>query len=214
MRSKKKFKSVFDVLGIKVIDKIHFKPETQDLELALLEVIYLADEDMHFFNLLIAWCEIHSDSIIYEKLEKHYSLYSKYRGKTIVYDIFMIFCAEFGKRRIKSRCSRQKSKILFPNSTSTKAMLKKSPPIDVLKKYNIYLPENALRIRIDDIFSVKDLANRNQQYKNRYLFGACWRSDIIFCIEGGATSPSEIARVIGCSYEPANRIWNDYYAVN
>ena len=50
----------------------------------------------------------------------------------------------------------------------------------------------------------------NRQYRNRYLYGPSWRADIVTAIESGATSPAEIVRRLGCSYEPAHRVFREY----
>lgn len=213
MNSRKKFKSIFDVLGIRLDEKEPYKPHIQDLELALIELIYLAEHDLRAFSLLISWCKIHSDSIIYEKLEKHYKAQSKFRNQTVVYDIFMVFCSHYGKRRIKNRISKRKKKTIFPENKATVSMLKRSPTLEILEEYNILVPEKTLRIRESDVLEVKELIKKNKQYKNRYQYGPGWRSDIVFHIEQGASSPFEISKNLGCSYEPANRVWREYQMI-
>ena len=210
MNSKKNFNSVFDVLGIRVHENEFHRPDIQDIELALLELIYLAEKDLKSLGLLISWCKVHADSIIYEKLEKHYKIYSKIKGETIVYTIFMIFCSVYGKRRIKNRCKKLTSKSFFPSDKTTELMLKRSTPLEELKKYNIYMSEKSLRIREEDVLTVKQMISKNEQYKNRYIYGSSWRADIIYHINKGANSPFEISKLIGCSYEPANRVWHQY----
>jgi hypothetical protein len=56
----------------------------------------------------------------------------------------------------------------------------------------------------------EELVKVNQQYRNRYLYGPNWRADIITAIESGLTSPTQIMRRVGCSYEPAHRVWREW----
>jgi predicted transcriptional regulator len=55
----------------------------------------------------------------------------------------------------------------------------------------------------------KSVAAINVQYRNRLLYGADWRADVITAIQMGATRPATIVKWIGISYEPAHRIFED-----
>ena len=46
-------------------------------------------------------------------------------------------------------------------------------------------------------------------YKNRLIYGAQWRADIITAIERGAKTPIEISRMCGASYEPCHRVLSE-----
>lgn len=61
------------------------------------------------------------------------------------------------------------------------------------------------------ISSREYLAERNHQYRNRVLYGANRRADIITAVESGWGNPSAVANILGCSYEPAHRVLRDYY---
>ncbi len=58
------------------------------------------------------------------------------------------------------------------------------------------------------------LARINNQYKNRLLYGANRRADIITAIEFGMKSPYEISKKLNCSYDPAHRIFKEYFWVH
>ena len=60
----------------------------------------------------------------------------------------------------------------------------------------------------------KELAHDTQQCRNRLLYGASWRADIIAAIEQGAANPFIISKTLGCSYEPAHRIFREYQIAN
>ncbi len=48
---------------------------------------------------------------------------------------------------------------------------------------------------------------------NRLLFGCNWRADIISSIELGLNNPTQIKNRLGCSYETAHRVFNEYKLV-
>ena len=79
-----------------------------------------------------------------------------------------------------------------------------------LSQHRILAAKGSLRIRPNDVLSVEPLARSNRQYRNRLLYGASWRADIITAIEDGAQTATEISRQVGCSYEPAHRVRREY----
>ena len=79
-----------------------------------------------------------------------------------------------------------------------------------MKKYNFLIPKGSIRIRDRDALSEQKLAVDNLQYRNRILFGSAIRADIITAIEFGFETPYAVAKAVGCSYEPAHRIFNEY----
>ncbi len=85
--------------------------------------------------------------------------------------------------------------------------------IPYLEKIGIMIPEGSLRIRDKDVLPAEILLKKNMQFKNRLLFGANWRADIITAIEWGMENPNRISKLLGCSYEPANRIFREYMLV-
>ncbi|MBI4565989.1 MAG: hypothetical protein HY716_14985 [Planctomycetes bacterium] len=76
-----------------------------------------------------------------------------------------------------------------------------------LRKVNFCVPNGSLRIRDEDVLKPGELVRRNRQYRNRCLYGPSWRADIVTALECGLRSPAAIARAIGCSYEPAYRVY-------
>jgi hypothetical protein len=56
----------------------------------------------------------------------------------------------------------------------------------------------------------EELLKINLQFRNRLIYGANWRADIITAIQMGIDNPNKIKELIGCSYEPANRIFKEY----
>ena len=73
------------------------------------------------------------------------------------------------------------------------------------------IPKNSIRVRETDVAPKKKLIQENLQYKNRYVYGANWRADIITAIQLlEFENPYQITKAIGCSYPSAHRVFNDY----
>ena len=101
---------------------------------------------------------------------------------------------------------------LLPEKISKSAIELKGSE-EWLREYKILMPKGSLRIRDEDIMEPSQLIPKNHQYKNRYLFGPSWRADIITAIQGGCKTPTAIMKKIGCSYEPAYRVFHEYSLV-
>ncbi|MBI4925806.1 MAG: hypothetical protein HY843_07775 [Bdellovibrio sp.] len=98
---------------------------------------------------------------------------------------------------------------LYPKEITLSSVRLKGS-ISYLKEAGFILPERSLRVRERDVFSPEALLKKNLQYRNRYIYGACWRADIITAIQQGMKSPSEVMKKIQCSYEPAYRVFKKY----
>ena len=61
-----------------------------------------------------------------------------------------------------------------------------------------------------DVLTIKQLVEANEQYRNRYLYGANVRADVIFYYDQGIEKAGEIRKEIPFSYNPIKRIIDDY----
>ena len=60
------------------------------------------------------------------------------------------------------------------------------------------------------VLTSQQLAQMNVMYRNRLIFGASWRADIVTAMGLGAQTPAEAARLVSASYEPAYRVFRDF----
>lgn len=183
-----------------------------DLEETLILSAYEAENDFRLLSLLATWITVHGEYVIVEKFFKKLKEFEKYRGSTpTVLNLLAAVAVEAGSSKWKKwiTCSSQK-----PEYPVNEALLKSSIEYqgynEDLASYGILVPAKFLRIRTEDVFSIEELAKNNRQYRNRLIYGASWRADIISAIEIGLQNPSIIARTIGCSYEPSHRIFQEY----
>ncbi len=77
-------------------------------------------------------------------------------------------------------------------------------------KNGFLIAKGSIRARDVDVATKEKLINENPQYKNRFIYGANWRSDIITAIEMGYENPYRITKATGCSYPSAHKVFNDY----
>ena len=183
-----------------------------DIEDTLIRAIIRFPEDHRLASLVFSWIKVHGAYVIVEKLrktaERRYPKkdYPEIQWVSAVAAFAADSCSHKWRKLVKRS---RKPVYLFPQDVTESAVaLKGSVPW--LKKLNFVVPASALRIRDDDVLSPEKLIETNTQYRNRYLFGPSWRADIITAIQQGMKTPAEIAKGIGCSYEPAYRVFHEY----
>jgi hypothetical protein len=68
-----------------------------------------------------------------------------------------------------------------------------------------------LRSRAADIDTREELAARHPQYRKRLELGANYRADVWTALEKNPrATPAEIARAVGCAYETARAVTEDF----
>jgi hypothetical protein len=183
-----------------------------DIEDTLLRAIVRFPDDHRLASLVFSWIKVHGRYVIVQKLRKTARQhYPKADFPAIVWlSAVAAFAAEACGYKWRKLAKRSRAPVyLFPKDVTESAIsLKGSVPW--LEKLNFRVPASSLRIREDDVLSQEELIAVNAQYRNRYLFGASWRADIITAIQQGMKTPTEVAKEIGCSYEPAYRVFHEY----
>ena len=182
-----------------------------DMESILLNIIGTFTEDYRIASVLMAWIKVHGNHVIVEKLIKLRDRTSNETGHSFPWmTLVAAWAVECGYYKWRKLIKKENGSIyLYDPEVSESAILRKGL-IPWLEPLGFRIPLNSLRIREADVLTPKELIQFNPQYRNRYIFGASWRADIITAIQNGITTPMEISRVVGCSYEPAYRINRDY----
>lgn len=181
-----------------------------DIEDTLVEASNEIPKDPRLFGVLLAWFEIHGDYVLFEKLAKKVKALDEDSPARTWLNALFIHAAHKGNHQCRRWIWHPEKPIyLYPKQVADSAIAIKGA-IPYFKEMNYLFPEGSIRVRESDVFSREELLKRNRQYRNRYLYGSSWRADIITAIEFGMSSPTEISNRIGCSYEPAHRIFNEY----
>lgn len=182
-----------------------------DIESTLLEVIGTFPEDYRIASVLMSWIKVHGNHVIVEKLAKLRDRAGKEAGQSFLWMTpVAAWAVECGFYKWRKLVQKETGPVyLYDPEVSESAILRKGP-LPWLEPLGFRVPRDSLRIRDADVLTPRELIQINLQYKNRYIFGASWRADIITAIQNGITTPMEISRAVGCSYEPAHRISRDY----
>jgi len=176
-----------------------------DIENTIYEACFEITQDSRIFPLLCSWISVHGDYVIIEKLMK------LQKKKNSPWLAALAICAfNLGFHQWKRLIKKQKGlHALVGNDLAMSSIsLKGNEPN--YKKNGFLIPKGTIRIRASDAQTSQRLVKVNSQYRNRLLFGASWRADIITAIEMGMKTPYQIAKTLGCSYEPAHRIFKEY----
>lgn len=183
-----------------------------DIEDALVTAIVSIDKDPELLGLILSWILVHGNYVIVEKLAKYARRYKADEQPGILWMTavasFAFHCGLHKWKKLKQVASKR---IYFPSETEAENLLKTEGSVIWLdEESNIVIPAGAVKIDAKYVISPIELMKRHEQFRNRYLYGVSWRSDIITAIENGMNSPTKIARELGCSYEPAHRILREY----
>lgn len=176
-----------------------------DIEKTIYEASIEIQKDSRILSLLCSWILVHGNRVIIEKLMR---FQKKENSPWLV--AVAIFAVNNGFCRWERLIKKQKQEIFIIDRELALSSIGLKGEEDGMRKQNFLIPKGAIRARERDALSVRELARINLQYRNRLIFGAAIRSDIITAIEFGFETPYAIAKAVGCSYEPAHRIFNEY----
>jgi len=176
-----------------------------DIENTLHEASFEVAHDSRLFPLLCSWVSVHGDYVVIEKLMK---LQKKKNSPWLV--AIAICAVNLGFHQWKRLVKKQKGPLALVSIDLALSSISFKGEEPGFKKYGFLVPRGSLRVRASDAQTPERLVKKNPQYRNRLLFGASWRADIITAIEMGMKTPYQISKTLGCSYEPAHRIFKEY----
>jgi hypothetical protein len=196
-------------IGFRITSTSESAAKEVDIERTLLEAVRELPKDARLASLLLSWIKVHGEFVVVEKLRKLRVQQEKQEpGSSVWLSALAAYAVREGDHRWELLVRRSKTPVyLFPKEVTESAMTRKGP-VDWLRAINFIVPAESLRIREQDILSPQELIHRNPQYRNRYRYGPSWRADIASAMERGLNSPASIARDVGCSYEPAYRVYH------
>jgi hypothetical protein len=177
-----------------------------DIENTLHEASFEVSKDSRLFSLLSSWISAHGDYVIVEKLMK---LQKKKSSPWLV--ALAIYAFNSGFHQWKRLIKTQNGPLALVSAELALSSISLKGEESNFRKYGFLIPKGTIRVRSSDVQTSQRLMKHNSQYRNRLLFGASWRADIITAIEAGIKTPSQIAKTLGCSYEPAHRIFKEYH---
>lgn len=183
--------------------------EEPDIERTIVKSLYHIDEEGRLLGLIITWLKIHGTHLMADKLFKEYDTAKEYLGETPWFSGICSFMYSQKDHRFKKGVVKLK-KVHHLGNRDQSSLIKLKGAIDFLEVVGILAAESSLRIRESDIFSVDELVKANRQYRNRYIFGANWRAEIITSIQNGAQNPNQVSKLLGIARSRVGIVFKEY----
>jgi hypothetical protein len=193
-------------IGISVVTNKKIEKFT-DIEATLSAAIEQIPCDLRLLSLILSWVNLHGDKVNIERIDK---MVKNSRPP------WLSLVARFA---VSKKYYRWKKLIVISNEILSNGDLLSNQKRAELKgeeewsrDSGFIIPQGSEPTETKYILAPNQLAKINQHYFNKLLYGPNWRSDIATAIESGAKNPYQAAKLCGCSYEPAHRIFADFLA--
>lgn len=177
-----------------------------DIEETLYQATIECENDGRLFSLLCSWVNVHGQNVIIEKLMS----LEKKKGESPWLWALAVYACSLKFNRWKRLIKKPKNKIFLGDRDIESSLINLKGVEEVFKKTNFMIPKGALRIREKDVMSEAELAKYNVQYRNRFLYGANLRSDIITLIQLGFEKPYQISKFLNCNNESSLRVFKEF----
>lgn len=202
-----------DAIGFRVTySGIPKLSEAPDIEKTLVKALYHIDDEGRLLSLIITWLKIHGTHLIADKLFKEYDAAKEYLGETPWFSGICSYMYSQKDHRFKKGVKKLKKPHHLGNRDQS-ILIKLKGAVDFLDEVGILASESSLRIRESDVLSVDELVKGNRQYRNRYIFGANWRAEIITSIQNGAQNPSQVSKLLGIARSRVGIVFKEYSLV-
>lgn len=172
--------------------------------------------DLKLLGPVLSWVAVHGSAVIIEKLVK------MLRGRLDSGDdiefvgLFAAMALEHGHKRWSIIAERFAPDLARPRPVGpvdlNESLLRLKGEEGWSKGSGFLVPKGSAAINQKWVLSRSALAKQHRQYRNRLIYGAQWRADIVTAYELGARTPAEASRVSGASYEPCHRVKSELEA--
>lgn len=180
-----------------------------DIEETIYEATLECSNDPRLFMVLCSWVKVHGEHVVIEKLIK----FQKNR-KSVWLIALAIFAVSESLHKWKSLVKKVDDKYsLSTNAIASQTIQYKG--IDPrFADSGFLIASGSLRVRESDVKTVEELLESNPQYRNRFIIGSNWRSDVITAIQMGLRNPYQIAKATKCSQPSVYKIFKEYSLVS
>lgn len=178
------FNHDLNAIGIKLAG-VSSRRGNVDIEKTLVVAAKEMREDGRLMSLMFSWIDVHAEHVIVEKLRKLVRQEND-NEITLAVSALAAYAVYNGQHKWKKLISPNYKKTHLILGSASISAIKLKGKTGWLAEYGILAAEGSIRIREADILTPEQLVKINPQYRNRLLFGATWRADIITAIENGA----------------------------
>ena len=183
-----------------------------DIEQALVEALYFIDQEGRLLSLILSWLTHHGAYLNVDKFFREYEKGIKYRGETPWFSGICAFMLYKRDHRFKKGVTKI-SPVHHIGGRNQNSLIKMKGAVSYFKDIGLLVAESSLRIREEDILGPAELISQNRQYRNRHLFGANWRADIITVIQEGAENANQVAKKLGLQRSRVGIVFKEYLLV-
>lgn len=162
---------------------------------------------------VLSWIAEHGSAVIVEKLVKILNLRSADGSDVSFSALIGKFALYRGHKRwstvVEKFASNIHSPVVFGPSDIAESLLALRGEEEWALGSGFRVPAGSATPHAKWTLARKALAKLNRQYRNRLIYGAQWRADIVTAFERGARTPTEASRMSGASYEPCYRVMDE-----
>lgn len=199
--------TIFDKLasiGCQFADTHLVSVDIEDTLAEAIETLPHTPDKGRLLKVLCSWILENGNQVILEKLGKILTKKAA-SGADVSYAAFLGAFATRNKIHKWSLLKKFKpqKEILISDKKHSK------PPVNWAQEVNFFLAPDGLKTDAKYTLSRAQIAKVHKQFRNRLIYGAQYRADIVTATQLGLTRATDIVRLIGVSPEPASRILAD-----
>jgi hypothetical protein len=189
-----------------------------DIEEALVDATTVLGrgDDLKLLGPMLSWVAMHGSAIIIEKLLKILRQRKDGGDDVEFVGLYALVALQHGHKRWSIIAERfgpdpAKPRPIGPIDLN-ESLLRLRGEEEWSKGSGFLVPKGSAAINQKWVLSRPALAKQHRQYRNRLMYGAQWRADIVTAYESGARTPAEASRMTGASYEPCYRVKSELEA--
>lgn len=200
-----------DLIGIGIFisgKRIPFKTNPITPEKALINAVSIAKSDRLILQLLHTWILNHSDIIHVESLKNLLKDTPKVDKAIIAGLLSYTKDRKFDSVIKKAKLPLDESNHGLHKMMSFAAQIGQVDYDKNFKKFGILLSQLSIEPS-KKMIPFEHVIELNPFIKCRYMFGVNWRADIAALMTLNEYNPTEVSKILGCSYEAAHRNMKD-----
>ena len=193
--------------------------ESEDIEAVLADAMIELSRstvELRLFGPLLSWVAEHGSAVIVEKLIKILRARAGEGADVSHAALVGKFAQTKGHKRwstvVENFAPTQRPLRIFGPADLAVSLLALRGEEEWARGSGFRIPKGAAVTQAKWALSRQSLAKRNRRYRNRLIYGAQWRADIITAYQLGARTPTEASQMSGASYEPCYRVKSELEA--
>ena len=200
-----------DLIGIGIFmsgERTSFKDHPVTPEQAIINAVVIAKTDRLILQLLHTWLMNHSDIVHVEALKNLMKEIEPVDRAMLASLLSYTQDRKFESALKKSKVQPDESNHGLHKMIDFAAKIGQVPYDRQFKKFGLSVSQLALESS-KKMIPFEHVIELNPFIKSRYVFGTNWRADIAAIMTLNEYTPTEVSKLLGCSYETAHRNMKD-----